>query len=249
MTRPDFSIVVPVLYEEDTITGLLEHIRRIDVDERCEVIVVDGDPDCGTIGRVEDDRVHTLTSRPWRSRQMNAGAAAACGDTLIFLHADTRLPLTALADIDAVLRDDGCAGGAFRLVFDSDRWVYRLMSAFVTIRSRWNRLPFGDQSIFIRRKAFERMGGYREIPVMEDVELVRRLRRAGERLTIVDSSVRTSCRRMEAEGLTKRVFQNWMMQTLYNAGVSPERLVKFYSENYRLQPDRAGRDIAWRRRG
>jgi len=237
MARPELSIVVPVLYEEDTIAGLLEHIRGIDADERCEVIVVDGDPGGGTIRRIDDDRVVKMTSRQWRSRQMNAGAAAARGDGLVFLHADTHLPRNALTDIDSVLRDDRYIGGAFRLRFDSERFVYRFMSAFVTVRSRWNRLPYGDQALFVRRDFFERIGGYREIPIMEDVEIVRRIRRSGGRVKILDSSVRTSCRRMEAEGIAKRVLRNWMMMVLYNLGVSPDKLVRFYSEDYRLKTD------------
>ena len=234
---PDFSIVVPVLYEEDTIAGLLEHIGGLDGAGRCEVIVVDGDPAGGTLQTIQDDRVVTMTSPPWRSRQMNAGAAAARGPTLIFLHADTRLPPDALSDIDAALRGDKFVGGAFRLRFDSDRFIYRLMSGFVTIRSRWNRLPYGDQAIFLRRGYFERIGGYSEIPLMEDVDIVRRIRRLGGRIKILDSSVRTSRRRLEAEGVARRVLQNWLITVLYAVGVSPEKLVRFYSEDYRRKND------------
>jgi rSAM/selenodomain-associated transferase 2 len=235
---PDFSIVVPVLYEEDTIPDLIEHIFGLDGAGRCEVIVVDGDPDGGTIRAIEDDRVVTMTSPKWRSRQMNAGAAAARGATLIFLHADTRLPHDALSDIDTTISNDDFDCGAFRLRFDSDRFIYRLMSSFVTIRSRWNRLPYGDQAIFFRRGYFERIGGYSEIPLMEDVEIVRRVRRLGGRMKIMDSFVRTSCRRLEAEGVARRVFQNYMISILYAFGVSPEKLVRFYSEDYRLKKDR-----------
>jgi rSAM/selenodomain-associated transferase 2 len=237
MAKPEFSIVVPVLYEQDTVAGLLEQLRGIDGDDSCEVIVVDGDPEGGTIRQIDDERVVTMTSLPWRSRQMNAGAAAARGDVLIFLHADTLLPRNALSGIDRALQDDRYAGGAFRLKFASNRTIYRLMSGFVTVRSRWNRLPYGDQSIFVRREIFERIGGYREIPIMEDVEFVRRIRRTGGRLKILDSHVRTSCRRMEAEGIAKRVLQNWMITVLYNLGVAPEKLVKFYTEKYRLKSD------------
>jgi len=237
MASPDLSIVVPVLYEEETIAGLIDHIRGIDTDKRCEVIVVDGDPRGGTIGRIDDERVVTMISPRWRSRQMNAGAAAARGAVLIFLHADTRLPHSSLTDIDRVLQDDRYVGGAFRLEFDSDRFVYRLMSGFVTVRSRWNRLPYGDQALFFRRDFFARLGGYSEIPVMEDVDIVRRVRRGGGRLKILDSTVRTSCRRMEAEGIARRVLQNWMMTILYNLGASPEKLVKYYTEDYRLKSD------------
>ena len=237
MASPELSIVVPVLYEEDTITGLLEHISGLDGCEHSEVIVVDGDPEGGTIGRIEDDRVFKMTSRRWRSRQMNAGASAARGHTILFLHADSRLPPGALDDIDRVVRDDRYVGGAFRLTFDSDRNIYRFISRFVTLRSRWNRLPYGDQAFFIRRQYFERIGGFREIPVMEDVEIVRRIRRSGGRLKILDSAVRTSCRRLESEGIARRVLQNWMMTVLYNVGVPPEKLVRFYSDDYRRKRD------------
>jgi rSAM/selenodomain-associated transferase 2 len=238
MASPEISIVVPVLYEQDTIGGLLGQLRVIDGKESCEIIVVDGDPEGGTIRLIEDKRIVTMTSQPWRSRQMNAGAAAARGRTLVFLHADTYLPQNALTEIDAVLRDDRFDGGAFQLQFDSGRIVYRFMSRFVTLRSRWNRLPYGDQAIFVRRRYFERIGGYRDIPIMEDVEFVRRIRRFGGKLKILDSTVRTSCRRMEAEGIAKRVLQNWMVTVLYGLGVSPEKLARFYTDNYRRKKDR-----------
>jgi rSAM/selenodomain-associated transferase 2 len=235
MAAPDFSIVVPVLYEEDTIAGLLERLRRIEAYECCEVIVVDGDPLRGTIRSVTDERVVTLTSPPWRSRQMNAGAAVARGRVLVFLHADTFLPWGALNEIEEAVRDGRFEGGAFRLEFDSDRTIYRFMSRFVTLRSKWNRLPYGDQAIFVTKRLFERLGGYSEIPIMEDVEFVRRARRSGARMKILDSTVQTSCRRMEAEGVVKRALQNWMMIILYTLGVKPEKLVRFYSEDYRLK--------------
>jgi rSAM/selenodomain-associated transferase 2 len=235
---PDYSIIVPVLYEQDTIEGLLDHIATIDGIDRCQLIVVDGDPEGGTIGRISNDRVIKLVSPPGRSRQMNAGAANATGDVLVFLHADTRLPRGALAGIDSALTPD-TAAGAFRLCFDSDRFIYRLMSFFVTLRSRWNRLPYGDQVIFIRRRFFENIGGYKDIPIMEDVDIVRRIRRAGGNLRILDSAVRTSIRRMEAEGIARRVFKNWMMMILHNLGLPPHKLTRFYREDYRL-PGREG---------
>jgi rSAM/selenodomain-associated transferase 2 len=229
---PQYSIVVPVLYEQDTIVGLLDHVETIDGNRNCQLIVVDGDPAGGTIGKISNHAVITLVSPPGRSRQMNAGAAVATGEILIFLHADTCLPRGALAEIDRVL-SRGAVAGAFRLCFDSDRFIYRLMSFFVTLRSRWNHLPYGDQAIFIRRDFFEKIGGYKDIPIMEDVDIVRRIRRIGGNLQILDSAVRTSNRRLEAEGITRRVLKNWMMMILYNLGVSPRRLARFYSEEYR----------------
>jgi rSAM/selenodomain-associated transferase 2 len=236
-TRPDFSIVVPVLYEQHAIAGFLEDLGRIRGYDRCELIVVDGEPDGGTINGISDDRVVTVRSRPGRARQMNAGAAVARGDVLLFLHADTRLPADALAAVERAL--DGSDAGAFRLTFDSKRLIYRVMAGFVTIRSRWNRLPYGDQALFMRRPFFEELGGYSDIPIMEDVDIVRRIRRAGGRLEILNATVRTSCRRMEAEGLLRRVALNWMMTVLYNLGVSPHKLARFYRDDYRIgrKPD------------
>jgi rSAM/selenodomain-associated transferase 2 len=233
----DFSVIVPVLYERNTIGGLIEHIRRLDTDNRCELIVVDGESDGGTIATIGDDLVVKMISQPWRSRQMNAGAANARGNVLVFLHADTRLPDSALSDIDGVIHRGEQVGGAFRLRFNSDRPIYRFMSWFVTIRSRWNRLPYGDQAIFLRRDYFEEIGGYREIPLMEDVEIVRRIRRLGDRIKVLDSAVLTSCRRMEAEGIARRVVKNWLITILYHLGVSPEKLVRYYTEEHRLKRD------------
>jgi rSAM/selenodomain-associated transferase 2 len=230
-TKPDFSIVVPVLYERDTIAEFLHDLRGIHGYERCELIVVDGEPGGGTIRGIPDDGVVTVTSPPGRARQMNAGAAVARGDTLVFLHADTRLPDGALAEIDRTLA--GADAGAFRLTFDSNRFIYRVMAGFVTIRSCWNRLPYGDQALFVRRRFFEQLGGYSDIPIMEDVDIVRRIRRSGGRLKIIHSPVRTSCRRLEEEGIFRRVMLNWMMTVLYNLGVSPHKLVRYYRNDHR----------------
>lgn len=230
-TKPDFSIVIPVLYEQRTIAGFLEDLGRVRDYSRCELIVVDGEPDGGTIREISGDGVVTMISPPGRARQMNAGAAVARGDVLLFLHADTRLPAGALAEVERALA--GADAGAFRLSFDSNRFIYRVMAGFVTIRAHWNRLPYGDQALFMRRRYFEQLGGYSDIPILEDVDIVRRIRRSGGRLEIIKSRVRTSCRRMEAEGIFRRVTLNWMMTVLYNLGVSPHKLARFYRDDYR----------------
>jgi rSAM/selenodomain-associated transferase 2 len=176
---PRISVVIPVLHEADWIDGVIAHTRGLPGGGDCEVIVVDGDPAGDTLAAVAQTGVTGMRAERGRSRQMNAGAAAARGEVLLFLHADTFLPPSAFADVAACLADPACDGGAFRHRFDSPRTVYRLMSALVTLRSRWTRLPFGDQAIFLRRAFFESIGGFAPIPVMEDVELVRRIRRRG----------------------------------------------------------------------
>jgi rSAM/selenodomain-associated transferase 2 len=226
---PRISVVIPVLHEADWIDGVIAHTRGLPGGGDCEVIVVDGDPAGDTLAAVAQTGVTGMRAERGRSRQMNAGAAAARGEVLLFLHADTFLPPSAFADVAACLADPACDGGAFRHRFDSPRTVYRLMSALVTLRSRWTRLPFGDQAIFLRRAFFESIGGFAPIPVMEDVELVRRIRRRGGWLRITRSAVVTSRRRLEREGIGRRVVKNWALLVLFELGVPARRLARFYA--------------------
>jgi GT2 family glycosyltransferase len=159
---------------------------------------------------------------------MNAGVRRARGEVLVFLHADTFLPVTALSDISTALENTSVVGGAFAHRFDSPRPAYRLVSAFVTAMTRWNRLPYGDQAIFVRRGYFEAIGGFAEIDIMEDQELVRRIRRRGDRVVLLRAAVRTSPRRLEAEGMVQRIVKNWAMTVMYSLGVSPRRLSRYY---------------------
>lgn len=232
---PEFSFVVPAWHEESNIGPLVDHIRRLDGDSHCEIIVVDGDPAGSTLAALDDHGVKRLQARKGRAHQMNAGAEAATGSVVVFLHADTLLPDTALDDMRAVMSIPDSIGGAFRLRFDSDRPIYRLMSGLVSWRTARSRLPYGDQAIFICRSFFREVGGFAPIPIMEDVELVRRVRRAGLRLTLTGTHVRTSCRRMEGEGVVRRVLKNTMMRMLFAAGVPARILSRWYTDGHRLR--------------
>ena len=232
--NPDFSIVIPVWREEAIIVSTIAHVHALDPGGRCEVIVVDGDPSGSTRRAIHDDGVVVLTSEKGRGVQLNAGAAAARGGILVFLHADTRLPEGALDEIDAALRDPGVVGGAFALRFDSTRRVYRFMSWVVTRMTRLNRRPYGDQAIFLRKNELEKLGGFAPVPIMEDVDLVGRIRRAGGRMRMLDTPVLTSCRRMDAEGIVRRVATNLVMTALFRLGVSPQRLSRWYTDAHRV---------------
>ena len=231
--RPRFSFVIPVWHEEKRTPALIRAIRALDGGDECEVIVVDGDPAGSTLSEIDDARALRLTAPKGRAHQMNAGAARARGEVLVFLHADTTPPPTMLSDMRDVL-GSGASGGAFRLRFDSPRRVYRFMSWWVNATARISRLPWGDQAIFVTRDAFRRIGGYAPIPVMEDVDLVRRMRRSGERLTIAPTAVRTSSRRMETEGILRCVARNWWITVLFDVGVSPRVLARWYTDDHRL---------------
>ncbi|WP_447974401.1 TIGR04283 family arsenosugar biosynthesis glycosyltransferase [Nitrospira sp. Kam-Ns4a] len=158
---------------------------------------------------------------------MNAGAAASSGDVLLFLHADTRLPDDARGAIEQALRDPACVGGRFDVRFDRDCGAAWLVSHLMNLRSRWTGIATGDQAIFVRREVFERLGGFADVPLMEDVDFSRRLKRAG-RLVPLRSTVVTSFRRWEACGPVRTILLMWLLRFLYWLGVSPHRLQHLY---------------------
>jgi rSAM/selenodomain-associated transferase 2 len=223
-----FSIIVPVLNEADQINPLIEHIHNQGFGPLYEVIVVDGDPQGGTVRIIQDKDVIAITTEKGRGRQMNAGAAVARGEILIFLHADTKLPDGALEKINRALEDQNYVGGAFDLRIDSDRLFLKYIATRASLRSRWNRIPYGDQAIFIRKKYFDQIGGYKEIPLMEDVDLMRRIKKDGKQIVIFPDKVRTSARRWESEGALYTTLRNQILVRLFYLGVSPHRLAKYY---------------------
>jgi rSAM/selenodomain-associated transferase 2 len=192
------------------------------------VILVDGGSDDATIQvAARFSAVRLLASPRGRARQMNAGARAARGDILLFLHADTRLPEGGLGAVSAALDDARVVGGRFDVRFDSPRPVLRMIAFFMNLRSRASGISTGDQAIFVRREVFETMGGYPDMPLMEDIELSRRLKRRG-RLAALPSRVTTSARKWEREGALRTMALMWALRFLYMVGVSPARLHRWY---------------------
>ena len=195
---------------------------------KTEVILIDGGSDDATAQVVARfPRVRFFRSARGRARQMNAGAREAHGDTLLFLHADTRLPSGALETIVSALRDSRVIGGRFDVRFDSSRPVFRMIAFFMNVRSRFSGISTGDQAIFVRRDVFEAVGGYPDIPLMEDIELSRRLKRRG-RLVALSLRVVTSARKWERDGALRTIVLMWTLRFLYAAGVSPARLHLWY---------------------
>jgi rSAM/selenodomain-associated transferase 2 len=180
--------------------------------------------------------VEWIAARRGRARQMNAGAARARGGWLVFLHADTRLPIRWRDEIAAAAAQPRAVFGCFRFALDSRRWWARLIEAGVVLRVRLFRLPYGDQALFVRREAFARVGGYRDVPIMEDVDLVRRLRREGVLFRSRQPAV-TSARRWERDGWIRRTARHIRLILAYFSGVPPERLV-------RLDPSRSAETSA-----
>ncbi|MHC4456103.1 MAG: TIGR04283 family arsenosugar biosynthesis glycosyltransferase [Planctomycetota bacterium] len=227
-----FSIIIPVINEQGQINSVIAHIRSQTFDGDYEIIVVDGDPQGSTIKLIQDKDVVSITSQRGRARQMNAGADIARGRTLLFLHADTKLPPNALKKINQVLQNDKYVGGAFDLGVDSERWLIKAIAARARIRSHLTRIPYGDQAIFIRKEYFDKIGRFKDIPLMEDVELMRRIKRRGDKIFILRDCVITSPRRWEKEGVFYTTLRNMVLVTLYRFGVRPDKLARFYRNHH-----------------
>ncbi len=228
---PTVSVVVPVLHETGPLDSLVDHLLQVAEGEPLEIIIVDGSPEGESIGTITRDGVTRLIAPAGRARQMNAGALSARGDVLLFLHADTRLPQGAFLHIARALSGGRFAAGAFDLRYGSDRLSIRLVARVACLRSRLTRMPYGDQAQFFRRDYFEALGGYADIPLMEDVEIMRRIKDRGERIFILPEPVISSARRQEKEGVVFCTLRNWAIITLYFLGMSPERLVRFYKNH------------------
>ena len=225
------SIIIPVLNEASLINSIIDHIDKLVCHEKPEIIVVDGDPEAGTLRAITHDHVRKIKSPRGRGRQMNEGAKGTKGDVLLFLHADTELPLDALRLIATAMQDKRYAAGAFDLGIKSERFIFRVIESSASLRSRVTSIPFGDQAIFIRKYYFEQIGGYKDIPIMEDVEIMGRIKKRGGKIVVIRQKVLTSSRRWEQEGILRCTFRNWLLQMLYILGISPHTLSKFYRHN------------------
>jgi rSAM/selenodomain-associated transferase 2 len=219
------AIVVPTLDEEDTVRRFLPAAMAV----ADEVIVSDGGSRDATAEIARSLGARVVTGPPSRGGQLNRGAAAAItarADVLLFLHADTTLP-TGGADAvrEAVAR--GAPGGAFLLRFGVDHPMQRLGSWLVSQRTRWLRVPLGDQAQWATRETFERLGGFPDWPLLEDVDFMRRLRRLPG-FTVIEQPVTTGARRFVELGAMRTVAINWLIWLLFFCGVSPHRLARLY---------------------
>ena len=218
------SVIIPTLNEEAGLGSTLESVRRSAPGS--EVVVADGGSQDQTLvvaGGVPG--VRTITAPRGRGPQMNAGAAAATGDVLLFLHADTHLPPDAGALIAAALEDPRVVGGSFILGFDSTHPLLRLSSIASRLNVRW--ATYGDQALFLRRETFERAGGFPPQPLFEDVAMQARIRRLG-RCVKIQRPVTSSARRFLRVGVVRQQLLNAALVLAYHLGVSPWTLASWY---------------------
>lgn len=228
---PRFSVIVPALNEAGAITACVSRVRSLCPD--AELIVVDGGSTDGTMARAKQAGATVHETAAGRGLQLNAGAALATGDVFVFLHADTRLPEDAFAILQRAFGQQGVQIGTFRLDFDQAHWmfeIYRALSRFDSVLT-----TFGDQCIVIRASLFERLGGFPEWPLFEDVALLQRARRH-TRVQSFPAAVITSGRRFRREGILRQTLRNGWLMLQYLCGVSPQKLAVKYERETNAQP-------------
>jgi rSAM/selenodomain-associated transferase 2 len=220
------SVVIPVLNEADGITQMLMQLRQAGV---WQSIVVDGgsSDDTASLARLYADEI--MTSPRGRARQMNAGAHVADGEVLLFLHADTDLPRGFLRLISDALSDLKVVGGRFDVRLDAEGWSFRMIETLMNVRSRMTKISTGDQAIFVRRAVFQKMGGYPELELMEDIEFSRRLKWEG-RIACLRERVTTSARRWQRDGVARTIVKMWTLRLCHFFGVSTARLRTYYAD-------------------
>jgi rSAM/selenodomain-associated transferase 2 len=220
------SIIIPVLNEEKSITALLENLAEQKGDY--EIIIADGGSTDDTLTKCKSYRdIKIVTSEKGRSLQMNKGASISLGNILLFLHADTTLPAEGINAIEKAMSDNKNIGGSFYVKFDDQSRILNFLAPFTRINNRY--MTWGDQGIFIRKTIFDEIGGYKNIPVMEDLEIQKELRRKG-RFIKLPLAVTTSARRFIQNGIIRQQLLNIALVVAYEAGVSPCRIKEFYSD-------------------
>jgi len=218
------SVIVPAVNEESRITGAVSSAWAAGA---VEVVVVDGGSQDETCRLAVEAGAHLISSRPGRAVQQNVGARETQGDVLLFLHADCRLPVDAGAQVDGALGDASVVGGAFRQEIDARGWLFRLLERGNAWRAARRQVPYGDQGLFVRRDCFEAAGGFPEVPLMDDVMLVRKLSRIGH-LALVDGPLYVDARRWRQRGVVRQTLCNWSLVCGWRCGASLEWLARHY---------------------
>jgi|ERR687886_753142 rSAM/selenodomain-associated transferase 2 len=232
MKAAKISIIIPVLNEATTIQETLTKLQNV---TDIEVIVVDGGSRDETVALAKpyfrtfapSSQFKVISAAAGRASQMNAGAAVATGDILLFLHADTHLPPEFDTLVRQALQNPGTIAGAFELRINADLRGLRLIEKIVNVRSHIFSMPYGDQAIFLKATTFHEIGGFPNLPIMEDFELMLRLKRQG-RIKIVPATVLTSGRRWQKLGVMKTTLINQLIIVGYFLGIPPTQLTHWY---------------------
>jgi len=218
------AIIIPVFNEAENLPKLLRMLSSLDADE---IVLVDG-------GSQDDSQIllgrspfRWLQSDKGRAAQMNAGADVCESNTILFLHADTVVDNSAIVSIRDAMTDHKVVGGRFDLKLSGAHFALRLIEWMINLRSRLTKISTGDQAMFVRQSVFEELGGFSNQPLMEDIELSRRLKQKGK-VACLREKITTSSRRWEQFGLIKTTILMWKLRFLYWIGISPNYLAQIY---------------------
>ena len=223
------SIIIPTFNEDQTISNTIQHINYSSKTTDFEIIVVDGGSTDNTVSIAEKSNCKIFTTLPGRGTQLNKGASVATGDILLFLHADTFLPRDFDEAIFSALPQQSIIGwGRFDVELSGKQYIFRLIEKLISFRSRITGIATGDQAIFVSNTLFKRVSGYQNIPLMEDVDMSKRLNRIIKPKCLKNKVV-TSSRRWEKKGIIRTIFLMWMLRFLYFIGVNPITLKKLYT--------------------
>ncbi|MGD8372513.1 MAG: TIGR04283 family arsenosugar biosynthesis glycosyltransferase [Syntrophobacterales bacterium] len=222
--KPLISIIIPTLNEAENLGTTLANAQK---GKGVEIVVVDGGSSDGTDGLAKSFGVRLLVTGAGRANQANAGALVAKGTILLFLHADTRLPEGFDREIQRVLANPFTVAGAFKLAIEGAGMGLRIIEKLANFRARFLKMPYGDQAIFLKADLFRSLGGFPDMPIMEDLVLMQRLRKMG-RIAIAPAAVITSARRWEKLGVLKTTLINQAVLVAYFLGSNPERLARWY---------------------
>ena len=226
MTARSLSIVIPVLNEAAGVADAVQALAPL-VARGAQLLLADGGSADDTLARVKACAARVISTQRGRALQMNAGARLATGGVLLFLHADTRLPANSDVVIAKALDSGVQVWGRFDVRIDGRPRLLRIVAWLMNVRSRWSGIATGDQAIFMTRAAFDEVGGFPVQPLMEDIEISRRLLRLS-RPACLRAQVLTSGRRWESGGVWRTIFLMWRLRFAYWRGIAPEQLAALY---------------------
>lgn len=225
ITQGLISIIIPTLNEEGNIKAVINSIQSHNI----EIILVDGGSEDQTLLIAKSLDIKVVVSSPGRANQMNTGAMVASGEIVLFLHADTRLPTGFDDMVRRTLAKPGIVAGAFTLHIDAPDWGLRLVEFGVKWRSHLWQMPYGDQAIFLTKDVFQKVGNFPQIPIMEDFELMRKLKSLGK-IYLLPTPVITSPRRWLKKGILQTTILNQIIVIAYLLGLSPNRICNWYRQ-------------------
>ena len=218
------AVIVPVFNEAQLLPEKLTSLKALNADE---MVFIDGGSTDGTQQLLEASGVLWFTGTQGRAAQMNVGAGKCKGDILLFIHIDTDLNESNISAIRSAIKQQGVVGGRFDICLSGSHPAYRMISWFMNMRSRLSKISTGDQAMFVRRDVFEQMGGFADLPLMEDVEFSKRLKGQGK-IACLRQRVTTSSRRWQQYGIIRTILLMWRLRFLYWLGTPADKLATMY---------------------